>query len=185
MEEKEYLSVKEFAEAAGVSTQYIYKILGAQLKPYKKKINKKTYIESCAVEFVVNGFVDDTTNSTLATNQMQPSAEEPLQPLQPTMKPTNSTENATKEKDSSSGEVEALKMLIEELKKDKEQLLQDKDYLKQEALKWQRLLSDEREKVKLLEGAAAPVEDINVVDVEPKEEQKGIFKKIFSAFLKK
>ena len=35
--EKEYLTVKEFAAAAGCSTQYIYKILGTHLKPYKRR----------------------------------------------------------------------------------------------------------------------------------------------------
>ena len=39
----------------------------------------------------------------------------------------------------------------------------DKEYLKQESLKWQQLLADERNKVKLLETAAAPIEKTEVV----------------------
>ena len=53
---------------------------------------------------------------------------------------------------------ERLKELIEELKQEKEELKKDKEYLKQEALKWQQLLIDERNKVKVLEAAVLPVE---------------------------
>lgn len=155
-----YLSVKDFAESAGVSTQYIYKILGTHLKPYKKKIQKKTYIDAAAVELVKNGF---STPATEETNQDATARVKPLQPNQPTDQPTDATEKFTQQKAESSGEVEALKMLIDELKKDKEQLQKDKEYLKQESLKWQQLLADERNKVKLLETAAAPIEKTEVV----------------------
>lgn len=159
---EEYLSVKDFAAACSCSTQYIYKILKKSLKPYTKKENKKTLISTAAVELVKNGFATDST----ACNQ-------PMQPNQyPTdiatdstnqcnrAQPTNATacnqpDNAIEE----SGEVQALKELIKELKrdkeelqKDKEDLKKDKEDLKQEALKWQQLLIEERNKVKLLEA---------------------------------
>ena len=165
-----YLSVKEFAAAAGVTTQYIYKILGSSLKPYKKKINKKIYIDAAAVEYIKGGFPNEVENQPKPTeNQpsLEPRKNAELQPNQPTLQPTKPT-NATSDKLEelqSSGEVEALKLLIEELKqdkedlkRDKEQLIKDKEDLKQEALKWQQLLADERNKVKLLEAAAEPVE---------------------------
>lgn len=178
-----YLSVKEFAAAAGVTTQYIYKILGSSLKPYKKKINKKIYIDAAAVEYIKGGFPNDIENQPKPTeNQptLQPSENAELQPNQPTLQPTKPT-NATSDKLEelqSSGEVEALKLLIEELKQDKEdlkqdkeQLIKDKEDLKQEALKWQQLLADERNKVKLLEAAAAPVEKEEVVFREVEQEE--------------
>lgn len=159
-----YLSVKEFAAAAGVTTQYIYKILGSSLKPYKKKINKKIYIEAAAVEYIKGGFPKETENQPKTTEDqppLQPNKNAELQQNQPTLQPTNET-NATKERMEelqSSGEVEALKLLVEELKAEKKELQNDKEYLKQEALKWQQLLADERNKVKLLEAAAAPGEE--------------------------
>lgn len=171
-----YLSVKEFAAAAGVTTQYIYKILGSSLKPYKKKINKKIYIDAAAVDYIKGGFPNDIENQPKPTeNQptLQPSENAGLQPNQPTLQPTKPT-NATSDKLEelqSSGEVEALKLLIEELKQDKEQLIKDKEDLKQEALKWQQLLVDERNKVKLLEAAAAPVEKEELVFREVEQEE--------------
>lgn len=172
-----YLSVKEFAAAAGVTTQYIYKILGSSLKPYKKKINKKIYIEAAAVEYIKGGFLNDAENQPKPTeNQpsLQPNGEADLQQNQPTDQPTNATNATDKELKElqNGGEVEALKLLVEELKqdkedlkKDKEQLIKDKEDLKQEALKWQQLLLDERNKVKLLEEAAAPVEAAEFTEV--------------------
>ena len=43
---KDYLTVKEFAAAAGVSTQYIYKIIKKQLQQYVIKENGKTKIKA-------------------------------------------------------------------------------------------------------------------------------------------
>ena len=189
-EEKSYISVKEFAAAAGVSQQYIYKILGSSLKPYKKKIAKKTFIDASAIEYVIKGFPsekDNSTNSTKNSTDFSTSKAADLQPIQPTFQPTNSTSFSTSENEpqSSNGEVEALKQLIQELKEDKE-------YLKQEVLKWQQLLADERNKVKLLEEAAAPKEpqEVNFTEVlepapeeqkkeaEPQELPKGFFNKL-------
>jgi chromosome segregation ATPase len=56
------------------------------------------------------------------------------------------------------GEIAALKQLIEELKQDKEDLKKDKEDLKQEAIKWQQLLLEEKNKVKLLEAATSKTE---------------------------
>jgi len=48
--EKEYLSVKEFAEAAGITPQAVYKKLNNQLKPYLKLVDGKKTIEKSALE---------------------------------------------------------------------------------------------------------------------------------------
>ena len=155
--EEEYLSVKDFAAAAGVTTQYIYKILGTHLKPYKKKVNKKTVIAEAAIGLVKNGF------ATVATNATNQNATPQTEPMQPTDQPTNTTDFATLEE---SGEVKALKELIAELRQDKEDLKRDKEDLKQESLKWQQLLIEERNKVKLLEAAAAEEPREEVVNFE-------------------
>ena len=49
IEEKEYLSVKEFAAAAGITTQAVYKQLNNQLQGRFKKDGKKTLIEKSAI----------------------------------------------------------------------------------------------------------------------------------------
>ena len=68
MKEEKYLSVKEFAAAAEVSTQYIYKLVGNNLKPYVKRINKKIMINSAAIEFLKNGFNSGKTISKIFVN---------------------------------------------------------------------------------------------------------------------
>lgn len=39
------ISIKDFAEQSEVSTQYIYKLLKGSLKPYKRKVEGKIYID--------------------------------------------------------------------------------------------------------------------------------------------
>ena len=173
--DKEFLSVKEFAAAANVSTQYIYKVLGTKLKPYKKKIDKKTFISSSAIVLIK----DATEETNLETNkdnrteaseidtlrEPQTAKNATLQPTLQPMQPTNTTNLATNK----DGEIEALKQLIEELKQDKEDLKKDKEDLKQEAIKWQQLLLEEKNKVKLLEAATSKeteAEEATVVEFE-------------------
>lgn len=205
MSEEKYLSVKDFAEAAEVSTQYIYKLVGNSLKPYVKKINKKTMINAAAIQLLKDGF--NATVATNSTNLLQPDKNTNFQPLQSTEQPTNSTNFTTVEKSinlrEESGEVQALKEMIEELKrdkedlkKDKEQLTKDKEDLKQEALKWQQLLIDEKNKVKLLEAAKTEQQEDNIINIkeqlnvtestkeeqEKKELHKGFFNKLKMLF---
>lgn len=47
--DKEYLSIKEFAEAAGVSQQAIYKQLNNKLKPYLIVVEKRKMLEKSAL----------------------------------------------------------------------------------------------------------------------------------------
>ena len=51
--DKEYLTVKEFAAAAEVTTQYIYKIYGSSLKPYTKTIKKKKMVLQLLVKLEI------------------------------------------------------------------------------------------------------------------------------------
>ena len=61
----EYLTVKEFAAAAEVSQQYIYKILNTSLKPYAKTVNKKKMIHKDGLKLLVKA--DSTEESTDST----------------------------------------------------------------------------------------------------------------------
>ena len=47
--EKEYLSIKEFAAAVGISPQAVYKQLNNKLKPYLKTVDGKKTIEKSAL----------------------------------------------------------------------------------------------------------------------------------------
>ena len=173
------LTVKELAAAAEVSTQYIYKLLKSSLKPYVKRINDKYYFDAFVVSYIKNGFPTNKekpqeiatkdatlqpTDATKGCNQTKTlkNKEKPQEiatkdaTLQPTLQPTDATKGCNLE-----NELELLKMMVDELKQDKEalkqdkeQLTKDKEYLQSECMKWQSLLLEEKEKVKLLEAAA-------------------------------
>ena len=166
---KELLSVKEFAGAANVSTQYIYKVLDTKLKPYKRKIDKKTFISSSAV-VLIKGETDETNLETNQDNQTEASKintlQEPQTAQNSTSQPTLQQNQQTNTTNLATGEVEALKQLIEELKQDKEDLKKDKEDLKHEIINWQQLLLEEKNKVKLLEAATSKTEEATVVEFE-------------------
>ena len=178
--DKEYLTVKEFAAAAEVTTQYIYKIYGSSLKPYTKTIKKKKYIQAAAIDFIKNGFPEQSNKQPfqpLQSTEMQPDNNSGLQPDNNEEQPTNKTTVQPDNNGSDqNGEIEALKQLIEELCQEKEELKTDKEYLKGEVLKWQQLFVEERNKVKLLETAAASDE---IIEYEKDDkENKGFIRKL-------
>lgn len=63
MKNNEYLSVKQFSERAGVSSQAVYKQLNNKLKKFKKVENGKTYVNIMGLSCFV---------STNSTNVEQP-----------------------------------------------------------------------------------------------------------------
>ena len=225
-----YLSVKEFAEACGVSHQYIYKLIGKDLKPYVVIFDKIKYIKKEAVSYIKEGFPPLETMQPTATEIVQPTATAPQLELQPNstenmqlsatnmqlnstefMQPTATAKNQPCNQNASckvasevapdrNNELKALTMLIDELKQDKEDLKKDKEnlqkdieYLKQESLKWQQLLVEERNKVKLLEDKkqTAVTEQPLVTEVKEVEEvlehtaEKPKKKKRFRSLFKK
>lgn len=52
MDRKEYLTVKEFAEVAGVSTQSVYKRLATSLQPYVKEVANQRMLNIRALQDV-------------------------------------------------------------------------------------------------------------------------------------
>lgn len=52
MNEDQYLSVKEFAQAAGVSVQAVYKRLSKDLKPFVNEVDGRKVIDKCALKEV-------------------------------------------------------------------------------------------------------------------------------------
>lgn len=74
MEQKEFLTIKEFAEVAGVSSQSVYKRLNSTLKPYLSIKNGKKYLNIKALELYSDTDDKDNflnENDQLATNNNQ------------------------------------------------------------------------------------------------------------------
>lgn len=74
MEQKEFLTIKEFAEVAGVSSQSVYKRLTSTLKPYLSIKNGKKYLNIKALELYSDTDDKDNflnENNQLATNNNQ------------------------------------------------------------------------------------------------------------------
>ena len=63
MKNNEYLSVKQFSERAGVSSQAVYKQLNNKLKKFKKVENGKTYVNKGFKLFCFNQFNQRCTTS--------------------------------------------------------------------------------------------------------------------------
>ena len=63
--DKEYLSVKEFAAAAGLTPQAVYKKLNNQLKPYFKMVDGKKTIEKSALELFDRSSETTTSSATV------------------------------------------------------------------------------------------------------------------------
>lgn len=68
--EKEYLSIKEFAKAVGISQQAVYKQLNNKLKEYLKVVDGKKMLDIKALELYKTND-DSTKNSTSCTTDEQ------------------------------------------------------------------------------------------------------------------
>lgn len=67
MEQKEWYTIKEFAEVAGVSPQSVYKRLNSTLKPYLSIKNGRKYLNIKALELYSD--TDDKDNFLNKNNQ--------------------------------------------------------------------------------------------------------------------
>lgn len=193
MKNEEYLTVKDFASAAGVSHQYIYRVLKTRLKPYVKRVNGKMMIHSSAIDLFTFSSDGCATNSTSSLQLEKHDNRAASEPLQQENFATNLTENFatcatscknTQKDNRIDSEIEILRELIEELrksneelKKDKEILIKDKETLLTESFKWQQLFLEERNKNKMLEARKDSKEEIletieEVIEGENKVEEK-------------
>lgn len=172
MKNEEYLTVKDFASAAGVSHQYIYRVLKTRLKPYVTRVNGKIMIQSAAIDLFIASSAGCATSSIDWLQSCKPAEEAAAITVQQEIFAAASTKNhatsatgcknAQKDKetrDETDSEVKILRELIdelkksnEELKKDKETLIKDKETLLTESFKWQQLFLEERNKNKMLEA---------------------------------
>ena len=65
--EKDFLTVKEYAEIKGCSTQYVYRILQTKLQPYVVVVEGKKCIKKEALD---EGETNQPTNTTTQTNRV-------------------------------------------------------------------------------------------------------------------
>lgn len=122
-----YISVAEFSKLAGVSQQYVYKLLSTTLKPYTKTINRKKMIDKEGLRLFSK--YNSTENSTNSTADYQPNSTEQTQPIQLDFKPEfqqnstlNSTNNSTTDET-----INKLISLLEKQLEEKDKQLEIKD----------------------------------------------------------
>ena len=78
MKNNEYLSVKQFSECAGVSSQAVYKQLNNKLKKFKKVENGKTYVNIRGLSCFV---ATNSTNVVQPVEQLSTNVEQPVEQM--------------------------------------------------------------------------------------------------------
>ena len=124
----DYLSVKEFSAAAGVSTQTIYKQLETRLAPYVKESGGRKYISKAALEEFYKAQQDATELQLDATEiqpdatelqsdptEVQPEPTDKVQPDQPSLQPTAPSQNGNQR------ELDLLQELVKTIQKELEE----------------------------------------------------------------
>lgn len=71
MVENQYISVKEFAEKAGISVQAVYKGLNNRLNPYVKLVDNQKTIDIRALQDIYGIEVEQLIQSELTTNSTE------------------------------------------------------------------------------------------------------------------
>ena len=78
MKNNEYLSVKQFSERAGVSSQAVYKQLNKKLKKFKKVENGKTYVNIRGLSCFVS---TNSTEVAQPVEQLSTKVEQPVEQM--------------------------------------------------------------------------------------------------------
>ena len=78
MKNNEYLSVKQFSERAGVSSQAVYKQLNNKLKKFKKVENGKTYVNIRGLSCFA---ATNSTNVVQPVEQLSTNVEQPVEQM--------------------------------------------------------------------------------------------------------
>ena len=199
--ETEYISIKDFAEKAGVSQQSLYKRLNKlnnQLNNYVKMVENQKMIDIRALQEVYGVEVEQPIQPIIqpVEQPIQPIIQPVEQPIQPLLQAT--IESLSKELERKSEELQAkdkqyadLKASMEEQLKSKDRQIADYSERLKEAnfnlSNEQRLRLEEHEEKRQLQEKLSLLEVKEPVDpmqevVEPDEpptEQKGFWAKLF------
>lgn len=124
----DYLSVKEFSAAAGVSTQTIYKQLETRLAPHVKESGGRKYISKAALEEfykVQQGATElqpdatklqpDATSLQSDASEIQPEPTDEVPADQPSLQPTAPSQNGNQR------ELDLLQELVKTIQKELEE----------------------------------------------------------------
>ena len=201
----DYLSVKEFSAAAGVSTQTIYKQLETRLAPHVKESGGRKYISKAALEEFYKVQQDatelqpdsteiqpDATGLQSDPTEVQPEPTNELPTDQPSCQPTAPTQNGNQR------ELEQLQELVKTIQKEleeknkqleiKDKQIQDLSDRLAEAMQLTRgqQYIAAADKTKDLIEVGAPVADpaadpdnAEPVEPEPPQKKKGFFARLF------
>lgn len=172
MKNNEYLSVKQFSERAGVSSQAVYKQLNNKLKKFKKVENGKTYVNIRGLSCFV---------STNSTNVVQPVEQFSTNVVQPVEQMIELLKEQLKAKD------EQIRALNEQLKA-KDETLKNAMRITENTqilLKNQQEKSmpaiEEEHKEQLDQEKKEQLNEIEKLKNElEKEKNKGFFSRLFS-----
>ena len=171
MDEKQYLTVAEYAELEGITTQAVYKKLKTQLKPYVVVVSRRKCIDISALKAHE---VEEQTIKEQLLNQPN----QPFQPSnQPTFQPSNQPnqpfqpiwEKQLEEKDK---QIESLLRQIESLQAQNSNLT--------ELLRNSQVLLAAEKKLLLEQADGAPEkEEVEEEAKEEVKESKGILNRLF------
>lgn len=157
MDQNEYLTIKKFAELAGVSTQSVYKRLATSLQPYVKEVANQRMLNILALQDVygievVNGCKpkrQEVVNGCKPKNEEKAYYEERIREFTDKVHELeirlSEKESLIKEKDS---HIEDLQAQVEHLKKEVEHLHEDLQIEKKSNL---LLLAQKNEEMEVLE----------------------------------
>lgn len=157
MNQKEYLTIKEFAEVAGVSTQSVYKRLATSLQPYVKEVANQRMLNIRALQDVYGIEVgnsckpkrQEVVNGCQPNDEEKAYHEERIRELMDRIHELEirlgEKESLIKEKDS---RIEDLRSQVDHLKKEVELLHEDLQIEKKSNL---LLLAKKNEEIAILE----------------------------------
>lgn len=157
MDQNEYLTIKKFAEVAGVSTQSVYKRLATSLQPYVKEVANQKVLNIQALQDVygievVNGCKpkrQEVVNGCKPKNEEKAYYEERIRELTDKVHELElrlgEKESLIREKDA---HIEDLRSQVDHLKKEVEHLHEDLQIEKKSNL---LLLAQKNEEIEVLE----------------------------------
>lgn len=185
MDEKQYLTVAEYAELAGITTQAVYKKLKTQLKPYVVVVSRRKCIDISALkaqeaeeQTIKEQLFNQPNQPFQPTNQHEQPTSQPFQPSnQPTFQPSSQPnqpfqpiwEKQLEEKDK---QIESLLRQIESLQAQNSNLT--------ELLRNSQVLLAAEKKLMLEQADGAPEkEEVEEEAKEEVKESKGILNRLF------
>lgn len=165
-----YLTVKEFATAANISQQAVYKQLNSRLKPYIKiKGNQKLI----AVEALNKYYAADSSGDSTEVKQLeQPRSSAPNPAIQPKVEPVEQPNSTQIPPDKSQKELEAqIKELQEQIKEILKSEQEEKKFLRDQIIQKDKQIESLQDNLKMAQQLAA-ADKAKLLMLEEKQQEK-------------